>query len=125
MGLPNPLTMVPESVALSGLSYGGMSVVDHLQAVTRLASRGCCDNGWDFCGNLFQFFHRQRHMVTGKMRMPHSRADLPMPELFFRRGQLYPGHCETPRERITGIMKLKSTISAFRTAGANTEPKKR
>jgi hypothetical protein len=115
----------PESVALSGLSYGGMSVVDHLRAVTRLASRACCANGWDFCGNPFQFFHRQLHMVTGKMRMPHGHADIPMPEALFHRGQLCPGHHETPRERMTGIMKLKFTIPAFRTAGSNTEPKGR
>src|SRR5919108_6662573 len=81
----------PESVALSGLSYGGMSFVNHLRAVTRLASQGCCENCCDFCGKLCPFFPRHLHTVTGKIPMPHGRTDLPMPELFFRRGQLSPG----------------------------------
>jgi hypothetical protein len=70
----------PESVALSGLSYGGISLFNGLEAFTRLVIGGCCENGWDFRGKLFQFSYRRLFMVTGEMRVPHGHADVPMPE---------------------------------------------
>jgi hypothetical protein len=46
-------------------------------------------------------------MVTGEMRVSHGYADVPMPEYFFHRGQINPGHHQTTREHLTEIMKRK------------------
>jgi len=72
-----------------------------------MVSRGCCEICWDFCGKLLLFSHCRLFMVTGEMRVSYGHADVPMPEYFFHRGQINPGHHQTTREHMTEIMKRK------------------